>query len=318
MAPTPADVIAAAARLQDRVRRTLIVPSAWLSSVTGAEIWLKLENQQHEGSFKARGAFNALMQCGVARAVTASAGNHGRAMAFAARELGIALTVFTPKTAPRAKLDPIRSHGASLELCDSYDEAEQRAIAHTRDSGAPYISPYNHRDVIAGAGTAGLEVIEDLTRVEVIVAGVGGGGLISGIGLAAQAQAPDVSVIGVEAAASPVFTSSLAAGRLVEVDVRPTLADGLAGNAEPGSVTFDLVRDLKIPVHAVDESQIRAAMIGLLEHDGQRAEGAGAVAVAALAAGTIDVRGRRVAVIVSGGNVDAGRLLQQEPRAERE
>jgi threonine dehydratase len=304
MEPRPADVLAAAERLRGKVRRTPLVPSPWLSSVTGAEIWLKLENQQHEGSFKARGAFNALMQCGVPRAVTASAGNHGRAMAFAARALGIGLTVFTPRTAPRAKLDPIRAHGATLELCDSYDEAERRAIAHARQTGEPYISPYNHRDVIAGAGTVGLEVVDDLPRVDGIVAGVGGGGLVSGVGLASQAVAPHPGVVGVEAAASPVFTTSLAAGHLVDVDVRPTLADGLAGNAEPGSVTFDLVRDLKIPVHAVDEDQIRAAMVGLLAHDGQRAEGAGAVAAAALVAGMFEIRGRRVAVIVSGGNVD--------------
>lgn len=304
MLPSPSDVIAAASRLRGQVRRTPLVRSSWLSSATGGDVWLKLENQQHEGSFKARGAFNALMRCGVPRAVTASAGNHGRAMAFAARELGIGLTVFTPGTAPKAKLDPIRAHGATLELCDSYDEAEQRAIGHAREAGVPYISPYNHRDVIAGAGTAGLEIVDDLPRVDCILAGVGGGGLVSGVGLASQAVAPHPGVIGVEAAASPVFTTSLAAGRLVEVDVRPTLADGLAGNAEPGSVTFDLVRDLKIPVHAVDEDQIRDAMAGLLAHDGQRAEGAGAVAVAALLAGMVEIRGRRVAAIVSGGNVD--------------
>lgn len=318
MKPLAADVLEAAERLRGRVRRTPLVRSPWLSSVTGAEVWLKLENQQHEGSFKARGAFNALIQCGVPRAVTASAGNHGRAMAFAARELGIELTVFTPKTAPKAKLDPIRAHGATLELCDSYDEAEHRAIAHARDTGVPYISPYNHRDVIAGAGTVAVEIIEDLPRVDTIFAGVGGGGLISGVGLASQALAPHPGVIGVEAAASPVFTSSLAAGRLVEVDVHPTLADGLAGNAEPGSMTFDLVREMNIPVHAVSEPQMRAAMVGLLEQESQRAEGAGAVAVAALAAGMFGIRGRRVAVIVSGGNVDPGRLLEQEPGAQGE
>src|SRR5687767_4353517 len=119
MEPSPADVLAATGRLRGKVRRTPLVQSPWLSAATGADVWLKLENQQHEGSFKTRGALNALMQTGVSRAVTASAGNHGRAMAFAARELGIPLTVFAPRTAPRAKLDPIRGHGALLELRDS-------------------------------------------------------------------------------------------------------------------------------------------------------------------------------------------------------
>lgn len=320
MEPRPADIPEAAARLHGKIVRTPLVQSAWLSEATGAQVLLKLENQQREGSFKLRGAFNALMRSGAARAVTASAGNHGRAMALAAKELGVELTVFAPRTAPGAKLDPIRRHGARLELCETYDEAEQRAMAFARDRDLPYISPYNHRDVIAGAGTIGLEIIEDLPQVDWIIAGVGGGGLISGLGLASAYAPPHPDVIGVEAAASPVFTSSLAAGRLVEVDVTPTLADGLAGNAEPGTVTFDLVRDLKIPVSAVSERQIRDAMLGLMQHDGQRVEGAGAVAVAALTAGMFGVRGFQVAVVLSGGNVDSETLtlLQQEPGAERE
>lgn len=318
MKPGPADVLEAASRLRGRIRRTPVVRSDWLSSLCGADVWLKLENLQQEGSFKTRGAFNALMQAGFPRAVTASAGNHGRAMAFAARELGIALTVFTPAAAPRAKLDPIRAHGAALELCATYDEAEQRARAFARDTGIPYVSPYNHRDVIAGAGTAGLEIIEDLPSVDRIVAAVGGGGLISGIGLASAARAPHPAIIGVEAAASPVFTSALAAGRLVDVDVQPTLADGLAGNAEPGSMTFDLIRDMKIPVQAVVEDDIRAAMLGLREQDRQVVEGAGAVGAAALLAGRLDIRGGRIAIVISGGNVDPGTLLQQKPAAERE
>jgi len=286
--------------------------------MAGADVWLKLENLQQEGSFKTRGALNALMQARGARAVTASAGNHGRAMAFAARELGIALTVFTPATAPTAKLDPIRAHGAALELCATYDEAEQRAIAFARDTGIPYVSPYNHRDVIAGAGTVAVEIIEDLPSVGRIVVAVGGGGLISGIGLASAAIAPHPDVIGIEAAASPVFTSALAAGQLVDVDVQPTLADGLAGNAEPGSITFDLVRGMKIPVRAVVEGDIRAAMLGLLEHERQVVEGAGAVGVAALLAGLLDIRGGPIAIVISGGNVDPGTLLQQQPGAQAE
>lgn len=318
MLPTGADITRASDRLRGRIIRTPLTRSAWLSSRTGGDVWLKLENQQIEGSFKARGALHALMRANIDRAVTASAGNHGRALAFAAKELGLALTVFAPRTAPSAKLDPIRRHGARLELRDTYDSAERDAILFAREHGIPYVSPYNDPDVIAGAGSAGLEVIEDLPQVDLFVVPVGGGGLVSGIALAAETGAARPRVVGVEAAASPVFTSALAAGRLVEIDVGPTLADGLAGNAEPGSITFDLIRDLGVDVRRVGENQIAAAMRGLLAHEAQQVEGAAAVGVAALLTAMIDVSGRRVAVIVSGGNVDPGRLLQQEPGAERE
>ena len=309
----------AAHRLSDSgLVRTPMVRSPWLSEITGAGVWLKLENQQLEGSFKTRGALHALMQAGIQRAVTASAGNHGRALSFAARRLGVALTVFAPRTAPLAKLDPIRRHGATLELRDTYDDAERDAILFARTHRIPYISPYNHPDVIAGAGTVGLEVIEDLPDVEMIVVPVGGGGLVSGIALAASAHPTMPSIQGVEAAASPVFTSALRAGALVEVEVHSTLADGLAGNAEPGSMTFDVIRDLHVEVTAAGEDEIARAMHGLLEHHGQTVEGAGAVGVAALLSGAIVPSGAQVAVIVSGGNVDPRKLLQQKPDAERE
>lgn len=297
---TPDDVVSAAGRIEGRVAATPLVRSSWLSEAASADVFLKLENQQLEGSFKTRGAFNALLQAPPGRVVTASAGNHGRSLSFAARELGARLTVYAPRTAPAAKLDYIRAHGATLELCDSYDDAEERALEMSRAQGVPYISPYNHPDVVAGAGTVGLEAIDQ--SPDVIVVPVGGGGLIGGIALAARTAARPPLVIGVEAEASPAFTTALAHGRIVPIDVRPTLADGLAGNAEAGSITFELIRDLTAGVVTVSEGEIAAAMDGVLEHEGQRAEGAGAVATAALMAGRLDVAGKRVVVIVSGGN----------------
>lgn len=310
--PEFAEIEAAAARLRDRVVRTPLVRSDWLSELTGADVWLKLENLQREGSFKTRGAFNALLASPVDGAVAASAGNHGRALAFAAGVMRVPVTIFTPRTAPRAKTDPIREHGAALELCDSYDAAETRGIAFAREQHLKYISPYNDPDVIAGAGTVALEVFDDLPGIDALVVAVGGGGLISGLALAARGRSPRTKVMGVEAAASPVFTTALSHGSLVEVRVQPTLADGLAGNAEPGSVTFDIVRDLHVPVMAVTEEDIAAAMNGLLDHEQQIAEGAGATGVAGLLAG-LGVKGRRAVVIVSGGNVD--RSQQQQPHA---
>jgi threonine dehydratase len=314
------DITAAAARLQGRVRRTPLVSAAWLSEVSGARVWLKLENQQLEGSFKIRGAFNALLASPVAAAVTASAGNHGRALAFAAHALDVPLTVFVPRTAPRAKQDFIRRHGATLELCDSYDEAEIRARAFAQERGVPYISPYNNADVIAGAGTVALEVFDEAPEIDALIVPVGGGGLVSGTALVAGGYSSSPSVTGVEAAASPVFTTALSQGKLVDVEVRPTLADGLAGNAEPGSITFDLVRDHEVQVVAADEQQIELAMRELLRHQHQVVEGAGAAGVAALLAGTVGVAGRRVAVIVSGGNVDARAVgsTREKPPSEQQ
>jgi threonine dehydratase len=281
--------------------------SGWLSDFTRADVWLKLENLQLEGSFKIRGAFNALLRSPAASAVTASAGNHGRALAYAAHALNVPLTVFAPRTAPKAKLDPIRRHGAVLELCDDYDETEHRAMVFANERGVTYISPYNNADVIAGAGTVTLEILEAQADVDIVVVPVGGGGLVSGVALAAKACG-QATVLGVEAAASPVFTTALAHGRLVNVHVGPTLADGLAGNAEPGSITFEIVRDLGVRVIAVTESAIETAMRGLLTYEQQAAEGAGAAGVAGLLAGLEGIAGKRVVVIVSGGNVDPGRL----------
>jgi threonine dehydratase len=282
--------------------------SRWLSDLSGADVWLKLENLQLEGSFKIRGAFNALLRSPVKSAVTASAGNHGRALACAARALDVPLTVFAPRTAPQAKLDPIRRHGAVLELCDDYDETEHRAMAFANERGVTYISPYNNADVIAGAGTAALEILEEHADLDLVVVPVGGGGLVSGVALAAKALGSPATVLGVEAAASPVFTTALAQGRLVKVPVGPTLADGLAGNAEPGSITFEIARDLGVRVIAVTEPAIETAMRGLLTYEQQTAEGAGAAGVAGLLAGLDGIAGNRVVVIVSGGNVDPGRL----------
>jgi threonine dehydratase len=306
--PDVGEVSEAAHRLRGRVQRTPVMRSRWLSDFTGADVWLKLENLQVEGSFKIRGAFNALLRSPTVSAVSASAGNHGRALAYAAHALNVPLTVFAPRTAPKAKLDPIRRHGAVLELCDDYDEAEHRAMAFANERGVTYISPYNNADVIAGAGTVAVEILEAQADVDIVVVPVGGGGLVSGVALAAKAFGSQATVLGVEAAASPVFTTALGQGRLVKVHVGPTLADGLAGNAEPDSITFEIVRDLGIRVIAVTEPAIEAAMRGLLTYEQQTAEGAGAAGVAGLLAGLEGIGGKRVAVIVSGGNVDPRRL----------
>ena len=257
-------------------------------------------------SYKLRGATNAIERRN-ARAepvVTASAGNHGRALAFAAAARGIPLTVYAPQTAPRTKLDAIRALGADLRLCPDYDDAERRAKEHASRGDASFISPYSHQDVVAGAGTIGLEILQERGDVETIVVPIGGGGLISGIAIAAAGMAPDTRVIGAEAEASHPFTESRAAGRIVEIEVLPTLADGLAGNMDPDTITFDIVQSLVPEIALVSEAEIRDAMRGIVRHEHVIGEGAAAVGVAAVAAGKIKARGKPLAVVLSGANVD--------------
>lgn len=306
--PARADLSAAAERIRGRVLRTPLRPSAWLSSATGANVLLKLETLQPTFSYKVRGALNAVLRLAEApgrskpRLVTASAGNHGRALAYAAAEAGLDLTVFVPRGAPRSKIDAIRSTGASLCPCEDYDEAERRAKEESASSGALFVSPYSHPDVIAGAGTIGLEIIEDCPQVDRIVVPVGGGGLIGGIAIAVDHRA---SVWGVETLASSPFTHSLKAGRIVEIDVRPTLADGLAGNLDPDTLTFDLVRRLVRGIVLVGEDDLRRAIAGLLESERLVVEGAGAAGVSAMLAGSLAAPGETVAIVVSGGNIDS-------------
>jgi threonine dehydratase len=243
-------------------------------------------------SYKIRGAFNVIERLRRERRsdgalVTASAGNHGRALAQAAATFGIPLTVYVPEHAPRTKLDAIRAlHGAG--------------------GGATFVSPYSHPDVIAGAATVGLEILADAPDANLILVPIGGGGLISGIALAAAAVAPSVRVIGIEMQASHPFTASRRAGRIVPIAVGPTLADGLAGNLDPETVTFSIVERHVRQIVLVDETELRAAMRGIIERERLVAEGAGAAGVAALLAGTIDAAGRHVAIVLSGANVDSG------------
>lgn len=315
---TIADIIQARRRIGPHVRRTPLLPSAWLSSLARADVRLKLESLQLTNSFKLRGAVNATAAFVERRRrspgpadtiVTASAGNHGRAMAYAAERMGLPLVVFAPQSAPRAKLDHIARHGADLRPAPTYEDAERLAKAFSSQTGATYISPYSHPDVVAGAATVAVEILEDWPDADLIIAPVGGGGLASGIAIAARAIAGSVEVAGVECEASPAFHEALDAGRVVEVEVRSTLADGLAGNMDPESITFDLVRRYVDRMVLAPETAIADAIRGLFAHERLVAEGAGATAVAALLDG-LEVAGRKAAVVVSGSNIDAALLAK--------
>jgi threonine dehydratase len=314
--PTVTDVYAARRRLGTRLPRTPLLPSPWLSSIADGSVFLKIESLNLTNSFKIRGALNAALRLNegidsdTQTIVAASAGNHGRSLALAAEELGIACVIFTPSSAPEAKQNAIRRHGAVLHSdCEDYDAAEKQAKEFADAEGGIYISPYNHPDVIAGAGTIGLEIVETMPSFDVLVVPLGGGGLASGVGLAIKAAAPQVTIIGVEVEASSPFTISLEAGRITEITPRPSLADGLVGNLEPGSITFPLVKQVVDYVVTVSEDELGRAMKGLATEERMIVEGAGAAAVAAVMSGKASTPGQRVIALVTGGNVDLPKWL---------
>lgn len=326
MAIALADIEAAAKRIvwawgavETPLRR-----STWLNA-PGGLVQLKLEVVQPTGSYKIRGAWNACARLReqadtrVLRLVTASAGNHGQALAYAARTLQFSLTVFVSSEAPRTKLDAIRYWGADLRECRDYDEAERQAKGYAASGAAVYISPYSHPDVIAGAGTVGLELYGQQPTTQplgAVVVPIGGGGLISGIGIAMKALSPSTRVVGVEVAASCPFTRSLEAGRLVTIDVKPSLADGLTGNLDPDTITLDIVRDVVDEIVVVEEDELRRALAGIVAREHLVVEGAAATGVAALLAGKVRAEGD-VAVILSGANIDSDRLVDVLRTADR-
>jgi len=306
--PGLSDITAAADRIAGLAWRTPMVPSPALSRATGASVWLKLEIVQATGSFKMRGAANALgrlLERGFdGDVISASAGNHGLALATAARRLGFRVRIHLPRTAPAAKKETLAGLGAEAVEAATYDEAEARAREDAARSGGHYLSPYNDADVVAGAATVALEMFDEQPDLDALVVPVGGGGLLAGTAIVGRARRADrLLIFGTEANASPVYTSALAAGRPVTVEVGPTLADGLAGNMDADSLTFPVIQELVDRVVSTDESSIARAMRRLVLDDRLVAEGAAATAIAAL--DQLELRGRHVGIILSGRNVDA-------------
>jgi threonine dehydratase len=291
------------------VKPTSLVRSQFLSDFCSGNVFLKLENLQVTGSFKIRGAFNRLLHLSTKEKkgiITASAGNHGQAVAYAARKLNLPARIVVPKTTPKIKVDGIKKYDADLVLFgDTYDEAEQKAKELARKDGYAYISPYNDEMIIAGHGTIGLEIIEALPNVDAVVVPVGGGGLISGIGIALKSTKTKVQVIGVQSEASPVMYESLKAGRIVEAQITETIAEGLSGGIEEGSITFKIAQEYADRVLLVREKTIRRAIYLLWTYDKQVAEGSGAAATAPIIEDKNLFSGRTVVALITGGNIEA-------------
>jgi threonine dehydratase len=295
--PTAADLVRAADVVRAHLRPTPVVDTD-----AGRDALLKLECLQPTGSFKVRGALAALHDgAPPAGLIAASAGNHGLGVAFAAARLGVPVTVVIPTDASRAKAEALRGFGVRLvRHGDGYSAAEAHAL-DLAASGSAYLSPYNDPQVIAGQASIGAELRDQVDGAMTIVAPVGGGGLLAGLSFWASRH-PDVRVVGVEADASRAVSASVTAGRVVEVPVAATLADGLAGNIEPGCITPALIAAHAHGLTSVSEPEIRRAMRFLAGRHGLLVEGAGAVAVAALLAGKVEPVGRPVAV-VTGRNI---------------
>jgi threonine dehydratase len=301
------DIRAARELLRDVVVTTPILESRSLSAKIGGPVFLKCENLQRAGSFKARGAYVRIARLSdeerARGVVAASAGNHAQGVALAARLLGSRAVVFMPEGAPLPKVVATRAYGAEVVFERSgVDGCLAAATAYARENGAVFIHPFDHPDVVAGQGTIGLEILEQCPDVRTIVVGVGGGGLIAGIATAVKAVRPDVRVVGVQAEQAAAFPPSLAAGRPVVVEPAPTMADGIAVG-RPGDLTFELVSKLVDSMVTVSEESLSQALLNCLERSKQVVEPAGAVGVAALL-DQPQAFESPVVTVLSGGNID--------------
>ena len=308
--PSAGDVRAAAARIAGRVMRTPLVRAEKLSAITGAEIWLKLESLQYTGAFKERGALNKLLTLSDADrrrgVIAASAGNHAQGLARHAKALGVPATIVMPATTPDVKVRQTRALDAEVVLAGhSFEEARERADALCAARGLIFVHPFDDADIIAGQGTIALEMIEDGPRFDDLIAPIGGGGLISGMALAAKDASPKTQMIGVQAALFPSMKNALdGAGRAVGGN---TLAEGIAVK-EAGALTRRIVRRLVDDIVLVDERLLERALSMLMNEQKTLVEGAGAAGLAAILADPARFAGRTVGLVLCGGNIDA-RLL---------
>jgi threonine dehydratase len=328
MSTTPArtvtfeDVVRARAAIADVARKTPVLPSATLTERCGGDVMLKAENLQRTGAFKIRGALNKLAALGdgcAAGVVCGSAGNHAQALAFAARTRGVGCEVFMPEGAPIAKVEATEALGATVKFAGtSVDECVVAAKERAAEAGLAFVHPFDDPDVVAGQGTLGLELLDDLPDLATVVVPVGGGGLASGVAIAVKNQRPHVRVVGVQVDTCAAYPASLRAGRPIPVDSALTIADGIAVK-RPGELTLGLIDRWLDDVVVVPEDEVAEAMVLMMEKAKLVVEGAGAVGVAALLDGQVTpAQQGSTCVILSGGNVDAGLLAVVARRHETE
>jgi threonine dehydratase len=307
-----ADVVAAQARIWEYTVRTPVLSSDAADRLTQATLFFKCENLQRTGAFKFRGALAALTRFDAAQkaagVITYSSGNHAQAIALAARILGMPALIVMPRDAPPVKLEATRSHGAEIVLYDRYTE-DREAIGQNlaRQRGMTLVPPFDHVDVMAGQGTAAIELFEETGPLDTLLVCLGGGGLISGCATVAHDLSPGCEVIGVEPEAGDDVRQSLACGERVKIPVPQTIADG-AQTQSPGVLTFEVIRQRVAQVVTVDDPALVRTLGFLATHLKIVVEPTGCLAAAAALEGKVDLRGRKVGIILSGGNVDPTRL----------
>jgi threonine dehydratase len=305
---TLASIEAARTRIRDVIYHSPCPYSLSLSRLCGCEIYCKLDHLQMTGSFKERGARNKLLQLTDAEkshgVIAASAGNHAQALAYHGRELRVRVTVVMPVWAPLVKITNCRQFGANVVLHgDTYDAARAYANQLASEQSLVYVPGFDDPDIIAGQGTLGLEILEDVPDPDVVIVPVGGGGLIAGVARAIKSVRPQTRIIGVESEHAPTLKASLAAGKVTRIETQPTLADGLAV-AEIGKLCFEMARELVDDLVMVDEAQIATSILRLLELEKMVVEGAGAVSLAAAMSKTLGLEGKKIVLLLSGGNID--------------
>lgn len=300
--------------LKGVVSKTGLVYSNLISDMVGNHVYLKMENLQRTGSFKLRGAYNKIANLSEAEkangVIASSAGNHAQGVALAATEFGVPSTIVMPRHAPLSKVNATRGYGAKVVLHgEVYDEAYERACQIQAAEGATFVHPFNDPLIIAGQGTIGLEILEDLPEVDTVIVPIGGGGLISGVAIAMKALKPDIRIIGVQSQNMPSMAQSVKEQKVVTVCGMPTLADGIAVKT-PGTLTFDIVKQYVDEIVTVDEEEISEAILLLVERMKTVSEGSGAAAVAAAIHKLPQNEKRKMVAIISGGNIDVNTMTR--------
>ncbi|RJE81882.1 hydroxyectoine utilization dehydratase EutB [Paracoccus onubensis] len=307
---TMEDIQAAGERIRNMVRETPVKASASLSALAGGPVWLKCEHRQETGAFKLRGASNAVARLGdVAGVTTASTGNHGRALAHAARQLGMPAVICVSRLVPQNKLAAIEALGAEARVIGaSQDEAFDEAYRLKHDEGFALIPPFDHEDVIAGQGTLGMEIIRQIPDAATLAIPLSGGGLLAGVALAAKSLRPDIRIVGISMERGAAMAASLKADHPVEVEELETLADSLGGGIGlKNRFTFPMVRELMDELILLSEDEIAAGIRHLALEDNEVVEGAAAVGSGAIIAGKLQAAGGPLVLILSGANIDPER-----------
>ena len=309
-------ILDASSRIKPFIRKTIFSYSEVFSKLIDGEVYFKLENQQFTGSFKARGALNKILTLNesgknISSVISASTGNHGAAVAYAARQAKIECNIYVPEGSSKAKLSNMKNYGATINIFGSdCVEAEAKAREVSEKNQVPYVSPYNDFHIVAGQGTMGAEIKSQANELDAIIISIGGGGLMAGTASFLRSVWPNIKIIGCSPSNSAIMIHSMEEGKILELESLPTLSDGTAGGVEKESITFPLCCKLVDETILISEKEIKDAMVFYIENEHQLLEGAAGTAVAALIKMKDKLKGKKIGVVICGGNIAIDTLKQ--------